>query len=259
MPRILLTNDDGIHHRGIVALEKSLQPLGEIVVVAPTHEMSAASRAITLSRPLRIDQIDDTHFAVDGTPVDCVTLAMNKILVGAPPDIIVSGINQGANLGDDVLYSGTVAGAAEAIAYGLPGVAISVEGRGETDFEPAARFAAVAVEKVLREGLPERTVLNINVPRGPIRGVRVTRQGIKVIRTRILEGLDPRGRKYYWIGEELSFWDEQRGTDYQAVRDGYISVTPLQTDLTNDKALSMAAAWNSLSYEDQRRQSQIAE
>lgn len=252
MPRILITNDDGIYSPGIISLQRQLQPLGEIIVVAPSHEMSAASRAITLSRPLRIDQIDEHHYSVDGTPVDCVTLAMAKILTDGRPDLIVSGINRGANLGDDVLYSGTVAGAAEAIIYGLPGLAFSLQGRGELNFEPAAEFAALMVRKVLKEGLPERTVLNINIPQGTIRGIRWTRQGNKVAHTRIMEGSDPRGRKYYWIGEEVITWDHEDGTDFQAISQGYISITPLQSNLTNFAALSaMAASWKSLTYEYQ--------
>jgi len=256
MPRILITNDDGIHSLGIISLEHQLRPLGPITVVAPSHEMSAASRAITLTRPLRIDKIDDQHYSVDGTPVDCVTLAMAKILADHPPDLIVSGINRGANLGDDVLYSGTVAGAAEAIIYGIPGLAFSLQGRGELDFSPAAEFAALLVQKVLDEGLPERTVLNINIPQGAIRGVRWTRQGDKIVRTRIMEGSDPRGRNYYWIGEEVSAWNHEEGTDYRAIRDGYISITPLHSNLTNYAMLSAAAAWNSLTYEYQPRERQ---
>jgi 5'-nucleotidase len=253
MPRILITNDDGIHSEGLGILDERLRQLGEVVVVAPSHEMSAASRALTLTRPLRIVKIDESHYAVDGTPADCVTLAMNKILDGRPPDIVVSGINRGGNLGDDVFYSGTVAGAMEAIIYGLPGVAFSLIGRGQFDFGPAADFAVAAVAKILRDGLPERTVLNINLPRDPIRGVRLTRQGIKVVRTKIIEGTDPRGRQYYWIGEELAIWNHAEGTDYQAIRDGYISVTPLQSNLTNEEAFSQIESWNALSYDLQPR------
>src|ERR1700754_371341 len=150
MPKILVTNDDGIHSKGIIALAEALQPLGEIVVVAPAHEMSAASHSLTLMRPLRIEPIDDFHFAVDGTPTDCVTLAMNPILKDAPPHLVVSGINRGGNLGDDVSYSGTVAGALEASMYGLPGIAFSMVQRVEFDFSYAAEFAAHLVEQVLR-------------------------------------------------------------------------------------------------------------
>jgi 5'-nucleotidase len=141
----------------------------------------------------------------------------------------------------------------EAISYGLPGIAFSLVGRGELDFGPAADFAVTATAKVLQEGLPERTILNVNVPRGPIQGVRVTRQGIKNVRTRIIEGTDPRGRQYYWIGEELSTWNHEDGTDYEALRDGYISVTPLQCNLTNDDAFAEIQSWNSSVYELQPR------
>lgn len=249
MPRILITNDDGIHSEGIRKLEEKLRQVGDVIVVAPSHEMSAASHALTLGRPLRIDRIDDRHFAVDGTPVDCVTLALCTILRQAPPDIIVSGINQGGNLGDDVLYSGTVAGAMEALVYGLPGIALSQVGRGEVDFEPAAQFAVSLVRKVLTQGLPERTVLNVNVPRGPIRGVRLTHQGTRVARIRIHEGVDPRGRTYYWIGEEHAEWDHDEMSDYEAIREGYISITPLHNNMTNFRALEDLRSWVALADE----------
>jgi 5'-nucleotidase len=249
MPKILITNDDGIHAEGIRALEVTLRDLGQVIVVAPSHEVSAASHALTLGRPLRIDRIDDTHYAVDGTPTDCITLAMCKIIAGEPPDLIVSGINHGGNLGDDVLYSGTVAGALEALVYGLPGIAISQVGRGTYDFQPAAQFARLAAKKVLEEGLPERTVLNINVPRGVIRGVRLTHQGTKIVRTRIHEGIDPRGREYYWIGEEHSTWNHEEMSDYEAIREGYISVTPLQNNLTNFRVLNDLHSWAFLSHD----------
>src|ERR1051325_1146468 len=141
MPKILITNDDGIHSPGINLLAKALQQVGDVVVVAPAHEMSAASRSLTLTRPLRIDLVDKNHYAVDGTPADCVTLAMNKILADSPPDMVFSGINKGGNLGDDVTYSGTVAGALEGSLYGLPGIAMSLVQRGEFDFTFAAEFA----------------------------------------------------------------------------------------------------------------------
>jgi len=249
MLRILITNDDGIHSEGIRKLEETLRQIGDVLVVAPSHEMSAASHALTLGRPLRIDKIDDNHFAVDGTPTDCVTLAMCKIIDGELPSLIVSGINHGGNLGDDVLYSGTVAGALEAIVYGLPGIAISQLGRGEVNYEPAAQFALFAAKKVLEEGLPERTVLNINVPNGPIKGVRVTHQGTRIIRTRIHEGIDPRGRTYYWIGEEHSTWNHEEMSDYEAVQAGYISVRPLHNNLTNFRVLEDIHQWNLLSHE----------
>src|ERR1041384_1948507 len=199
--KILVTNDDGIHSAGIIALAEALEPLGDVLVVAPAHEMSAASHSLTLTRPLRIEKIDDRHYSVDGTPTDCITLAMYHLLKDRPPAIVVSGINKGGNLGEDVSYSGTVAGALEASIYGLPGIAGSLVHRSDFDFVPAAQFGAHLAAKVLGNGLPPGTLLNVNVPPGPIRGVRITRQGTKNVRPNIIEGIDPRQRKYYWIGE----------------------------------------------------------
>src|SRR5213080_1224450 len=175
MIRILLTNDDGIHSEGLTAVERALRAVGDVYVVAPAAEMSGASHSLTLSRPLRIRQIDERHWTVDGTPTDCVTLALHKILPPeARPDICVSGINHGGNLGDDATYSGTVAGALEATILGVPGIAISLVARDHLDFTEAARFALLAVRKILNEGLPEGTLLNVNVPLGEIKGVKVT-------------------------------------------------------------------------------------
>lgn len=248
MPRILVTNDDGIHSAGIVALASALEILGEVLVVAPAHEMSAASHSLTLTRPLRIERIDDRHFSVDGTPTDCVTLAMNHLLKNDPPDIVVSGINKGGNLGEDVAYSGTVAGALEASIYGLPGIAVSLVQRTNFDFRPAAEFAAEIARRVLGDGLPRGTLLNVNVPPGPIRGVRITRQGTKNIKPNIIEGTDPRQRKYYWIGEESLAWNEEAGTDYAALGHGFVSITPLRTDMTDYSALDdfKLREWNRL-------------
>ena len=246
MPKILITNDDGIHSEGIIALERSLSTLGDVMTVAPAHEMSAASHSLTLSRPLRIDRIDASHYSVDGTPTDCVTLAMNVIMAGSRPDIVVSGINKGGNLGDDVTYSGTVAGALEASIYGLPGLAISLVQRTDFDFGPAADLAAELARRVLSDGLPPGTLLNVNVPPGPVRGLRVTRQGNKIVRPTIIEGTDPRQRKYYWIGEESVTWNDEDGTDYHALRQGLVSMTPLSNDLTDFKALGdiLARDWD---------------
>jgi 5'-nucleotidase len=237
MPRILVTNDDGIHSAGIIALAEALETLGEVMVVAPAHEMSAASHSLTLTRPLRIEKIDDRHFSIDGTPTDCVTLAMNHLLKNDLPDIVVSGINKGGNLGEDVSYSGTVAGALEASIYGLPGIAVSLVQRTNFDFLPAAEFATGLARRVLGDGLPRGTLLNVNVPPGPVLGVRVTRQGTKNIRPNIIEGTDPRQRKYYWIGEESLAWNEEAGTDYEALGQGFVSITPLRTDLTDYRVL----------------------
>ncbi len=245
MVRILLTNDDGIHSEGLTAVEEALREVGDVYTVAPASEMSGASHSLTLARPLRIRQIDERHWTVDGTPTDCVTLALNRILGDDErPDICVSGINHGANLGDDASYSGTVAGALEATILGVPGLAFSLVARENFDFTEAARFAVVAVRKALEEGLPEGTLLNINVPRGEIKGVRVTRQGMKNARPIISEHIDPRGKAYYWIGEEYYTSGHEDGTDYSAIEQGYISVTPMRSDMTNHNALVALDLWN---------------
>jgi 5'-nucleotidase len=245
MTRILLTNDDGIHSEGLILLEEALREVGDVYTVAPASEMSGASHSLTLARPLRIRRIDDRHWSVDGTPTDCVTLALNKILPeGERPHICVSGINHGGNLGDDATYSGTVAGALEATILGVPGIAISLVAREQFDFTEAARFAVTAVRKVLKEGLPEGTLLNINVPRVEIKGVRVTRQGIKKARPVISEHIDPRGKPYFWIGEEYFGKNSEDGTDYRAIEQGFISVTPLKSDMTDHRALTAIDTWN---------------
>ena len=247
MTRILVTNDDGIHSKGLIKLEEALQEVGDVFVVAPAAEMSGASHSLTLARPLRIRQIDDRHWSVDGTPTDCVTLALNRIFPGDEvPDICVSGINHGGNLGDDASYSGTVAGALEATILGVPGVAFSLVAREKFDFSEAAQFAVVAVRKVLSEGLPEGTLLNINIPAKEIKGVKVTRQGIKNARPVISEHIDPRGKPYFWIGEEYFSTNSADGTDYYAIEQGYISVTPLKSDMTDHRALTAIETWNYL-------------
>ena len=247
MTRILLTNDDGIHSNGLKKIEEALREVGDVFVVAPASEMSGASHSLTLARPLRIRQIDDRHWSVDGTPTDCVTLALNRIFTDdEKPDVCVSGINHGGNLGDDASYSGTVAGALEATILGVPGVALSLVARENFDFGEAAQFGVVAVRKVLSEGLPEGTLLNINIPAKEIKGVRVTRQGIKNARPVISEHIDPRGKPYFWIGEEYFSTNSADGTDYNAIEQGYISVTPLKSDMTDHRALTALESWNYL-------------
>ncbi len=245
MTRILVTNDDGIHSVGLTKLEEALREVGDVYVVAPASEMSGASHSLTLARPLRIRQVDNRHWTVDGTPTDCVTLALNKILpLDELPDICVSGINHGGNLGDDATYSGTVAGALEATILGVPGLALSLVARENFDFTDAAQFAIIAARKVLADRLPEGTLLNINIPPGEIKGVRVTRQGIKNARPVISEHIDPRGKPYFWIGEEYFGTNSGDGTDYQAIELGYISVTPLKSDMTDHRALTAIESWN---------------
>jgi 5'-nucleotidase len=239
-PLILVSNDDGIHSAGLAALADVLDPLGEVVVVAPDREQSACSHALTLHRPLRIDEIATRRYTVDGTPTDCVNLAIHAIL-DRRPALLVSGINRGANLGDDVTYSGTVSAAMEGTLLGVPSLAMSLIGRGAFDFTNAARIAGRLAGWVLAHGLPPDTLLNVNVPQefdGPVpRGIALTRMGRRRYGDAIVENLDPRGRKYYWIGgEEVPFVAEE-GTDFHAVHQGLISVTPIHLDLTNYRAL----------------------
>jgi 5'-nucleotidase len=237
MTRILVTNDDGYRSDGIRALADALAPLGEVTIVAPFEEASAIGHALTLRRPLRLDQIAGRVFAVDGTPTDCVNLAVTQLYHGLP-DLIVSGINKGWNLGDDVTYSGTVAGALEAALLGVPGLAISLKStRGDYDFGPSTRAAATLAEALLGRPLPPRVLLNVNVPGGEPKGCRVTVQAKRNHLTSIAKRLDPKGRPYYWIEEGQDEWEPHDRSDYQAVRDGYISLTPLHPDLTAYHAL----------------------
>ncbi len=233
MPVILVTNDDGVYSEGIQALADAMRPLGEVLVVAPLTEASAIGHALTLRRPLRIDRIGENVHAVDGTPTDCVNLGC-EILLKRLPDLVVSGINKGWNLGDDVTYSGTVAGALEGALLGSPAIAVSVKRTPTYDFQPAAEHAAKVAGLVLTRGLPPRTFLNINVPAGKPKGIRVTTQARRNHVTQIDARTDPRGSAYYWIDEALDEYHPDSGrSDYEAVIAGYTSVTPLQPDMTN--------------------------
>jgi 5'-nucleotidase len=206
--------------------------------VAPTEEASAIGHALTLRHPLRLEAIEPAVFAVDGTPTDCVNVAISQVLK-ALPDLVVSGINKGYNLGDDVTYSGTVSGALEAALLGVPAIAVSLRStRGDYDFGFAARAAAQMGESILRRPLPPRTFLNINVPRGEPKGFRVTVQAKRNHVTSVAERHDPKGRPYYWIEEGQNEWEPHDRSDYQAVRDGYVSITPLHPDLTAHDALA---------------------
>ena len=238
MAHILVTNDDGYRSEGIHALARALRVVGEVTIVAPTTEASAIGHALTLRHPLRLDRIEDRVFAVEGTPTDCVNVAVTHVFKGLP-DLVISGINKGWNLGDDITYSGTVAGALEGALLGIPAMAVSLrQTRGDYDFSYAARAAATLAEAMLRRPLAVRTFLNINVPKGQPQGYRVTVQAKRNHVTSVSERHDPKGRPYYWIEEGQNEWEPHDRSDYQAVRDGYISVTPLQPDLTAHDALA---------------------
>jgi 5'-nucleotidase len=236
MRRILLTNDDGYRSEGLLALADALRPLGDVTIVAPMTEASAIGHALTLRHPLRLEHMGDKLFAVDGTPTDCVNIAVTQIFRGLP-DLVLSGINKGWNLGDDVTYSGTVSGALEAALLGVPAIAVSLQFSRSFDFSHAARAAAAMAESLLDAPLPSRTFLNINVPKGAPKGHRVTVQAKRNHITSVAERHDPKGRAYYWIEEGQDEWEPHDRSDYQAVRDGYVSITPLHPDLTAHQAL----------------------
>jgi 5'-nucleotidase len=238
MPRILVTNDDGVRSEGIHALADALRALGDVIVVAPHVEASAIGHALTLRRPLRIEQLERDVYEVDGTPTDCVNIGVAKVLNGMP-DLIVSGINKGYNLGDDITYSGTVSGALEGALLGVPSVAVSLERTsGRYDFEPAASAAATISAHVLRGAITPPTFLSLNVPTGKPKGFRLTVQAKRNHVTIVDERCDPRGKAYYWIEEGENAWEPHDRSDFQAVRDGYVSVTPLQPDLTDRDAFA---------------------
>lgn len=232
---ILISNDDGIHSEGLAALAEALGDRGEVYVVAPDRERSAASHSLTLHRPLRVSEVGPRRYAVDGTPTDCVNLAVHGILPRRPR-LIMAGINKGANLGEDITYSGTVSAAMEGTLLGVPSVAVSLVGRDGFDFAAAAAFGRAVGRHVLANGLPRDTLLNINVPDRPpgqVNQFALTRQGRRRYGNAIVEKSDPRGRKYYWIGSDEFQFVEEEGTDFAAVVRGVISVTPIHLDLTN--------------------------
>ena len=236
---ILVTNDDGIQADGIRALSEALAPLGRISIMAPDREQSAASHALTLHRPLRVRKIAERVLSVDGTPTDSVLLGVHGFLKHKP-DLVVSGINHGPNMGSDVMYSGTVAAASEGAFLGIPAVAVSLAAWGPTDFGPAAKVAHNLVRSLIERGLPERMCLNVNVPAIPfeqIRGLKITRLGKRVYRDVIVEKTDPRGKLYYWIGGEDPTWEHDETSDFTAVEEGYVSVTPLSFELTDYKGI----------------------
>jgi 5'-nucleotidase len=243
--RILVTNDDGILSPGLTVLARRLSSIGEVWIVAPDRERTAVAHAVTLHKPLRLHRVGRRMFSVNGTPVDCVNLAVLKVMPG-PPAIVVSGINKGVNLGDDVMYSGTVSGAMEGTILGIPSVAVSQEGRDAFRFAVGATYAAKVVRLVLANGLPEETLLNVNIPDQParsIKGARITCLSRRRFHNPIIEKVDPHGRRYYWIAGTRVSWSRSKDADHEALEERYVSITPIRLDMTHYSALDGFRAW----------------
>ncbi len=244
-PRILVTNDDGIASPGIRALATALRVLGEVWVVAPDRERTAVGHAVTLHKPLRITKMGPRVFMVNGTPADCINLALAKVLPKRP-SLIVSGINRGVNLGDDVMYSGTVSAALEGTILGIPSMAVSQEGADTFRFDVGARYAARVATEVLLHGLPAETILNVNIPNVSflsIKGVKVTCLSRRRFDNPIVEKVDPRGRKYYWIAGTRQSWSRRKDADHEALEHHMVSVTPIRLDTTHHDVLEHFKTW----------------
>lgn len=235
--RILVSNDDGVHADGIKALANEMAKLGEVIVVAPDRNRSGASNSLTLSRPLRVIRLDNGYYSVEGTPTDCVHLALTGLL-DEPVDLVVSGINHGSNMGDDILYSGTVAAAMEGCNFGIPSIALSMVYEDGKHYGTAAVIARQLALKIVNNQLPARTLLNVNVPDCPlekIKGLQVSRLGTRHAAEPIIKMEDPRGKTIYWVGQAGPEADAGLGTDFHAINQGYVSVTPLHLDMTHYK------------------------
>ncbi|MHB8483560.1 MAG: 5'/3'-nucleotidase SurE [Nitrospiria bacterium] len=243
---ILVSNDDGIHSPGIDLLAEALRALGNIYVVAPDRERNAVGHALTLHKPLRVEEIKKNFFSLNGTPTDCVNWGVLHLLK-KPPTMLVSGINKGANLGDDVTYSGTVSAAFEGTLLKIPSIAVSQMGPPPYEFKSAARFAVKIARRVLAEGLPADILLNVNVPNLPfekIKNIKIVSLGRRVFEDNaVIEKTDPRGRKYYWIGGTKILWEDKPDTDNDAVAHDHVSVTPLHLDLTHYEFLKKMKNW----------------
>jgi 5'-nucleotidase len=244
-PRVLVTNDDGYDAAGLRALAEELKDFAEVHIVAPSWERSGAAQSLTIRQPIVCHRITENEWAIDGTPVDCVIVALHKLL-NEPPDLVISGINQGANLGENVYYSGTVGAAREAVIHHVPGLAVSLcSKRVNSDFAPSARLARETAELILREKLPEQVFLNVNVPESWNGGVKFTRQSGKITRTVLREGEDPRGVRYFWLSEERlgREMDLDAESDYAAIFAGEVSITPLHLDPTDTESLNHLSHW----------------
>ncbi|WP_084201386.1 5'/3'-nucleotidase SurE [Geobacter pickeringii] len=243
---VLVTNDDGVYSPGIVALASAMRHVGDVLVVAPDRERSAVGHALTLHHPLRVSDLGDGVFSIDGTPTDCVNIGIHKLL-SKKPDIVVSGVNHGGNLGDDITYSGTVSAAMEATLMGIPAIAVSLVTTGAgKNFSSAAAIAARLTSFVVMKGLPPDTFLNVNVPdmeEDQLCPPIITSQGKREYEGEIIAKVDPRGRNYYWIGGNAPQFRDDEGTDYHAIKRGHVSITPLHLDLTNYASMAILREW----------------
>ncbi|MGC1087003.1 MAG: 5'/3'-nucleotidase SurE [Candidatus Acidiferrum sp.] len=243
MKHILLTNDDGIHAEGLRMMARALADFATVSVVAPSREQSGTAQSLTLRQPIICNEVGEREWAIDGTPADCVIVALHKLLP-EKVDLVISGINHGANLGENAYYSGTVGAAREAALHHIPAVAMSLCSKApESSFEPAARVARLTAEMVLKEGLPDQVLLNVNVPEKWTGGVKFTRQSKKITRNQLWEGKDPRGRMYFWLYEQRIDQDVEPDTDYAAVFYGAVSITPLHLDATDTASLNHLSHW----------------
>ena len=243
--RILLSNDDGYQARGLRTLAEHLKPIADVVVVAPDRNRSGASNSLTLETPLRVERVDRDLYYVNGTPTDCVHIAITGLLE-QEPDVLISGINNGANLGDDVLYSGTVAAAMEGRFLGIPSIAVSLVLNGKEHYETAAKLVRKLVERNATDPLPTDSILNINVPDvlfDELKGVRATRLGFRHKSEPAVKALDPHNRQIYWIGPAGAGQETGPGTDFHAVAEGFVSVSPIKVDLTAHASIANIASW----------------
>lgn len=249
MPSILVSNDDGILSPGIQALAECLKGLGKVTVIAPSQERSTTGHSLTLHKPIRVEQFKSGYYSINGTPADCVYLGIKKLLK-KKPDLVVSGINCGPNLGNDIHYSGTVAVAREATFLNVPAIAVSVNhisSENDINFGVAAEYACQIAKLVLKYGLPERVLLNINIPDLParqIKGIRVVKTGFRYYSDRIVAQKDPRGKNYYWLGGQYLGYDERDKTDCKMVEHHFVSVTPLHIDATHHPTIEKIKKWN---------------
>ena len=238
MSTILITNDDGIHSPGLMALKNALAPLGRVVVVAPDRDNSAISHALTMNRPLRLNRHDQDVYMLDGTPTDCVSIGLSKVLE-RPPDLLVSSINSGPNIGDDITYSGTVSAAIEGTMYAVPSMAVSMAGDPPYAYAKVESIIRDLARTVMDNGLPANTLMNVNIPDvRELKGIRITRQGRRIWKQAVHEVQDPRGRTHYWIGGGTPLLDSGKDTDVQVLAEGYVSISPIHLDLTNHEGIS---------------------